>query len=75
MGCGGTHITHPQPQPQGAISSVFSLGYMTSMLPAGILATSYSPKTVLTLGVAVWSIAQILSPAAAHVNLTTLVRA
>lgn len=44
------------------------------MLPAGVLATAYSPKTVLTLGVAVWSVAQILSPAAAHVNLSTLVR-
>lgn len=44
------------------------------MLPAGVLATAYSPKTVLTLGVAVWSVAQILSPAAAHANLSTLVR-
>lgn len=47
---------------------------MSCMLPAGILATTYSPKAVLTLGVAVWSFAQILSPAAAHVNLSTLVR-
>ncbi|TFJ88729.1 hypothetical protein NSK_000298 [Nannochloropsis salina CCMP1776] len=57
---------------KGAVSSVFSLGYMSSMLPAGILATSYSPKNVLTLGVALWSLAQILSPSAAHVGLTSL---
>ena len=47
---------------------------MSCMLPAGILATTYSPNNVLALGVAVWSFAQILSPSAAHVGLTTLVR-
>jgi hypothetical protein len=40
----------------------------------GVLASAWSPKAVLAGGVAIWSVAQILSPDAAHFSLPLLVR-
>eukprot|EP00903_Cladosiphon_okamuranus_P014884 g13783.t1 len=57
---------------KGLISSVFSWGYMTSMVPSSVLIGVWGPKLTITAGVLVWSAAQMLSPAAAGVSLETL---
>lgn len=57
---------------KGIISSVFSLGYMVGLVPSGLLGTFTSPKVVMALGVALWSLAQMLSPTAAYVSIPVL---
>jgi ACS family sodium-dependent inorganic phosphate cotransporter len=57
---------------KGVINSVFSLGYMAALLPAGLLGSFASPKLVMACGAAIWSVAQIAVPAAAHANLLAL---
>mmetsp|Transcript_25077 Transcript_25077/g.32552 ORF Transcript_25077/g.32552 Transcript_25077/m.32552 type:complete len:586 (-) Transcript_25077:241-1998(-) len=60
---------------KGAISAAFTLGYMVAMTPAGLLASFASPTKVLAGGVGLWSIAQMLSPAAALNSISTLLGA
>ena len=60
---------------RGLISSVFSLGYMVGLIPSGLLGTFSSPKKILAYGVLLWSIAQIISPSAAYVNIQVLLAA
>ncbi|CAN0433867.1 unnamed protein product, partial [Laminaria digitata] len=57
---------------KGLISSVFSWGYMASMVPSSVLIGVWGPKATMTAGVLAWSAAQMLSPAAAHSSLQTL---
>ncbi|CAM9951251.1 unnamed protein product, partial [Ectocarpus sp. 13 AM-2016] len=57
---------------KGLISSVFSWGYMASMVPSSVLIGVWGPKATITAGVLVWSAAQMLSPTAAGVSLETL---
>mmetsp|Transcript_12178 Transcript_12178/g.15961 ORF Transcript_12178/g.15961 Transcript_12178/m.15961 type:complete len:562 (-) Transcript_12178:396-2081(-) len=57
---------------KGAISAAFTIGYMIAMTPAGLLASFSSPSKLLTGGVTVWSIAQMLSPLAAFSSIQTL---
>lgn len=57
---------------KGAISSIFSLGYMCGLIPTGILGSFTSPKIILSVGVFIWSLAQIASPICAHISLPAL---
>eukprot|EP01041_Mallomonas_annulata_P011426 gene11426-23898_t len=57
---------------KGLISSFFSLGYMTGLVPAGLLGTFSSPKLIMTIGVIIWSLGQILSPLAAFISIPAL---
>jgi ACS family sodium-dependent inorganic phosphate cotransporter len=49
---------------KGAISSFFSVGYGLAVLPAGLLVASASPRVVMGLGLALWSVSTIATPAA-----------
>ncbi|KAK9829674.1 hypothetical protein WJX72_007295 [[Myrmecia] bisecta] len=51
---------------KGAINSIFFIGYTLTNLVAGFLATRYTSKRVLMVGVVAWSAFTILTPAAAH---------
>lgn len=57
---------------KGIIAGLFSIGYMFALLPAGLFATLYSPKLLLAMGVAVWSLAQMASPIFANISLPSL---
>jgi ACS family sodium-dependent inorganic phosphate cotransporter len=57
---------------KGLISSAFSLGYLVGIIPAGLSGTFMSPKRVMAGGVALWSLAQVASPTAAHFSLSLL---
>jgi ACS family sodium-dependent inorganic phosphate cotransporter len=57
---------------KGAISSIFSLGYMIGLIPSGLLGTFSSPKRILSYGVLLWSLAQMATPFAALQSLPTL---
>jgi ACS family sodium-dependent inorganic phosphate cotransporter len=48
---------------KGAISSLFSVGYGVAILPAGIIVATASPRIVMGLGVALWSVSTIATPA------------
>lgn len=65
---------HP-PIHAGAVSSAFFAGYMVTNLCGGFLATRYSAKGVLALGVVLWSLFTIATPAAAGGNLNQLLLA
>jgi len=39
---------------KGAVSSLFSLGYMCGLLPTGVLGSLAPPRILLTVGVLVW---------------------
>ena len=61
---------------QGLILSSFFWGYLVSQLAGGWVADRYGGKRVLAVGVAVWSIATMLTPAAtASLGLLLAVRA
>lgn len=53
--------THPS-------RSAFNVGHMLTNLYGGYMAATSSPKTVLTVGVVVWSLFTMLTPPAAHVR-------
>jgi MFS transporter, ACS family, solute carrier family 17 (sodium-dependent inorganic phosphate cotransporter), other len=57
---------------KGIIAGLFSIGYMFGLLPAGILGSFYSPKDLLSVGVALWSLAQMMSPFFATISLPGL---
>jgi MFS family permease len=57
---------------KGAISSIFSLGYMVGLIPSGLLGTFSSPKSTLSYGVMLWSAAQIATPFAAYISFPAL---
>ena len=51
---------------KGSISSVFSLGYGLFILPAGLLVGNLSPRKVMLFGIALWSIATLVTPTGAE---------
>ena len=51
---------------KGSISSLFSVGYGITILPAGLVLATLSPRNVLAIGVAVWSIATVATPGSAE---------
>ena len=51
-----------------AVCSAFNVGHMVTNLYGGFLAATMSPKTVLTWGVAVWSLFTLLTPLAADLR-------
>jgi len=57
---------------QGLILSAFFWGYLWPQLAGGWMADRYGGKKVLGFGVAVWSLATILTPAAARISLGVL---
>lgn len=57
---------------QGAVMSAFFLGYVTLQIPAGYLSDRFGGKWVLGLGVLLWSVFTLLTPAAAAVGITLL---
>ena len=50
----------------GIIFSIFYIGYVLTMILGGILADKYGGKTVLGVGVLLWSIFTMLTPIFAH---------
>ena len=58
---------------KGSISSLFSVGYGLGILPAGLLLSSLSPRSIMAVGIGLWSLGTIGSPlAAAQANMTFL---
>ncbi|KAG2445616.1 hypothetical protein HXX76_000226 [Chlamydomonas incerta] len=57
---------------KGAVSSAFNLGHTITNFYGGYLASAYSPKLVLSLGVVVWSAFTLLTPPAAALGLWPL---
>ncbi|EFN59932.1 hypothetical protein CHLNCDRAFT_18155 [Chlorella variabilis] len=60
---------------KGSVSSAFFAGYMVTNLCGGFLATRYSAKGVLAIGVVLWSLFTIATPSAAAGNLGELMLA
>lgn len=52
---------------KGAISSLFSVGYGMGIIPAGLLVGSLSAKRVMMAGIAVWSLATLMTPYTASI--------
>jgi ACS family sodium-dependent inorganic phosphate cotransporter len=50
---------------KGSMSSYFSLGYGFGIVPAGLLISKFSPKTVMAVGLTLWSLATLATPWAA----------
>jgi MFS transporter, ACS family, solute carrier family 17 (sodium-dependent inorganic phosphate cotransporter), other len=57
---------------KGSIFSLFSVGYGLAILPSGLLAGSLSPRIMMGTGLAVWSLATILTPLATSSSLGAL---
>jgi Major Facilitator Superfamily len=58
---------------KGLISSLFSIGYGFAIIPAGLLISCISPKTLMTFGILIWSLATIVTPVAAEfITLTAI---
>ena len=57
---------------KGTIASFFSIGYGLLILPAGLFVGNISPKMVMMVGIAVWSLATIATPFVAGAALSTL---
>jgi ACS family sodium-dependent inorganic phosphate cotransporter len=57
---------------QGAILSSFYIGYLLMQIAGGRLADRYGGKLILGLGVLVWSLFTIITPAAAFMGLFAL---
>ena len=51
---------------KGLISSLFSIGYGLAIIPAGLLISYISPKTLMTFGILIWSCATIVTPVSAE---------
>ena len=47
---------------KGQVSSLFSVGYGLAILPCGLLLSVASPKKVMAIGIALWSIATLATP-------------
>jgi MFS transporter, ACS family, solute carrier family 17 (sodium-dependent inorganic phosphate cotransporter), other len=47
---------------KGSISSLFSVGYGLCIVPAGLLVASASPRIIMACGVAIWSLATMVTP-------------
>ena len=60
------------PTVQGAVMSAFFLGYVTLQIPAGYLSDRFGGKWVLGLGVLLWSLVTLLTPASALMGISAL---
>lgn len=58
---------------KGSISSLFSVGYGLAIIPAGLVVANVSAKTTLTVGIAVWSVATIVTPQSSELLASTMV--
>ena len=47
---------------KGQISSFFSVGYGLAILPAGLLLSKLSPRTIMAVGICLWSAGTIVTP-------------
>ena len=47
---------------KGSISSFFSVGYGLGILPAGLLLSKLSPRTIMAVGILLWSAGTIVTP-------------
>ncbi len=47
---------------KGSISSFFSVGYGLAILPAGLLLSKLSPRTIMAVGILLWSAGTIVTP-------------
>ena len=47
---------------KGSISSFFSVGYGLGILPAGLLLSKLSPRTIMAVGICLWSAGTIVTP-------------
>lgn len=56
----------------GVVQSSFLWGYLLSPIPGGALADRYGGKAVMAWGVAIWSLATLLTPWAASHSLSAL---
>ena len=57
---------------QGVILSAFFWGYIWPQLPGGWLADRFGGRRVLAAGVAIWSLATLLTPLAARISFSLL---
>lgn len=57
---------------RGLVSSSFFWGYTLTQLPGGYIATKIGGAKVLAAGVALWSLATLIAPPAAHMGLLPL---
>lgn len=53
---------------KGSISSLFSVGYGISIIPAGLIVATISPKLALAIGIFIWSLATIATPIASDTS-------
>tara|TARA_B110001452_G_scaffold22483_2_gene17981 strand:- start:1386 stop:2711 length:1326 start_codon:yes stop_codon:yes gene_type:complete len=56
---------------RGFILSSFAYGYMLTQLPGGLFATKLPPLKLLLVAVSCWSLATMLTPAAADIGIRT----
>jgi Major Facilitator Superfamily len=56
---------------KGLISSYFSVGYGLAIVPAGLLVSFVSPKSLMMVGILTWSVATLATPVAADWMLFT----
>ena len=47
---------------KGSISSFFSVGYGLGILPAGLLLSKLSPRSIMAVGICLWSAGTIVTP-------------
>eukprot|EP00980_Cylindrotheca_fusiformis_P018818 scaffold6276_cov138-Cylindrotheca_fusiformis.AAC.5 len=61
---------------KGSISSLFSVGYGLGIVPSGLLLASASPRLIMAMGIAFWSVGTLATPfAAAQANVIFLLSA
>lgn len=58
---------------KGAVLTSFFIGYLTGMLPGGWLIARFGGRLVLGIALAAWSLATLLTPAAAFAGMTALI--
>src|SRR5215813_6532886 len=63
---------HFAPTAQGVVLSAFFWGYIWTQLLGGWLSDRFGGKRVLAAGVAIWSLATFLTPAAARISFVAL---
>ncbi len=58
---------------KGAVLTSFFVGYLLAMLPSGVLVARFGARIVLGVALAAWSLATLLTPAAAFAGLPLLI--
>jgi len=57
---------------KGLIAAAFTTGYFLFFVPAGVVAATFSPSATLSVGLVIWSLAQVATPTAAYLGLAPL---